>query len=447
MPGHADGAVRSGARRRPRRATPFRRPSRAVRRDLSQLLCAVAGLGLGLAAPLVTGGPQVDAGRVVSVLFTLGFGVIGLVSVIYSLLFLVVQFSASTFTPRLGLFRHEPVVWRTFAFTIGLFVFCVTSGLAIGSRKTVSTFVPCAAMLLTLVALGLMRTLQMKAFDSIQLGHSLTAITTRAHALYDGLYVRPYAPPSPEPEPETDTSTSTSTGTDADTSTGTYAEVRWTGPPAVLQSVDVPFLLDAARKDGSSVAFRVAPGTTLSEGAVIARVTGDGPRAATLLGALSTGVERTFDQDPELPLRLLADIALRALSPAVNDPATAVEALDRLEALLLLLAGRDLDVGRFHDPAGRTRVSVPVPGWDRCVRTAVDDVLFAATGSPMALRRTRDLLRGLAERAPEDRRAVVLDRLRWVERTGGEAYPLVWADGTGAGPDGPSGTRTRGTPG
>ncbi|WP_435190501.1 DUF2254 family protein [Streptomyces sp. bgisy126] len=435
MPGHADGATRSGARRRPRRATPFRRPSRAVRRDLSQLLCAVAGLGLGLAAPLVTGGPQVDAGRVVSVLFTLGFGVIGLVSVIYSLLFLVVQFSASTFTPRLGLFRHEPVVWRTFAFAIGLFVFCVTSGLAIGSRKTVSTFVPGAAMLLTLVALGLMRTLQMKAFDSIQLGHSLTAITARAHALYDDLYVRPYAPPSPKARPE------------PETSTGAYAEVRWSGPPAVLQSVDVPLLLDAARKDGSSVVFRVAPGTTLSEGAVIARVTGDGPRAATLLGALSTGVERTFDQDPELPLRLLADIALRALSPAVNDPATAVEALDRLEALLLLLAGRDLDVGRFRDPAGRTRVSVPVPGWDRCVRTAVDDVLFAATGSPMALRRTRDLLRGLAERAPEDRRAVVLDRLRWVERTGGEAYPLVWADGTGADPDGPSGTRTRGTPG
>ncbi|MFE5515957.1 DUF2254 family protein [Streptomyces sp. NPDC056529] len=435
MPGHADGATRSGARRRPWRATPFRRPSRAVRRDLSQLLCAVAGLGLGLAAPLVTGGPQVDAGRVVSVLFTLGFGVIGLVSVIYSLLFLVVQFSASTFTPRLGLFRHEPVVWRTFAFAIGLFVFCVTSGLAIGSRKTVSTFVPSAAMLLTLVALGLMRTLQMKAFDSIQLGHSLTAITARAHALYDGLYARPYAPPSPKARPE------------PETSTGAYAEVRWSGPPAVLQSVDVPLLLDAARKDGSSVVFRVAPGTTLSEGAVIARVTGDGPRAATLLGALSTGVERTFDQDPELPLRLLADIALRALSPAVNDPATAVEALDRLEALLLLLAGRDLDVGRFRDPAGRTRVSVPVPGWDRCVRTAVDDVLFAATGSPMALRRTRDLLRGLAERAPEDRRAVVLDRLRWVERTGGEAYPLVWADGAGAAPDGPSGTRTRGTPG
>ncbi|MFJ7125803.1 DUF2254 family protein [Streptomyces sp. NPDC098101] len=437
MSGHADGPARPGTRERRRRATSFRRPGRAVRRDLSQLLCAVAGLGLGLLAPLVTGGPRVDAGRVVSVLFTLGFGVISLVSIIYSVLFLVVQFSASTFTPRLGLFRHEPVVWRTFAFTIGLFVFCITSGLAIGSRESVSVFVPCAAVLLTLVALGLMRTLQMRAFDSIQLGHSLSAIATRAHSLYDGLYVHPYAPPG------TDTTADTRTGT----STGTGTEVRWTGPPAVLQGIDVPALLDAAREHDLSVVFRVAPGATLTEGTVIARVTGDEARAALLPGFLSTGVERAFDQDPELPFRLLADIALRALSPAVNDPATAVEVLDRLEDLLVRLAGRDLAVGRFHDSAGRLRVGVPVPDWERYVRTAVDDVLFAATGSPMALRRTRDLLRTLLERAPEERRAVLLDRFRWAERTGAEAYPLVWTDGAGAGREGPSAGPPHGTPG
>ncbi len=260
------------------------------------MLCAVAGLGLGLLAPLATAGPQVDAGRVVGVLFTLGFGVISLVSIIYSVLFLVVQFSASAFTPRLGLFRHEPVVWRTFAFTIGLFVFCITSGLAIGSRKSVSVLVPCAAVLLTLVALGLMRTLQMRAFDSIQLGPSLTAITARAHRLHDVLYVRPYVaagaagaaaePPPPE------------AGADAG------AEVRWAGPPAVLQRVDVSALLGTAREHDLSVALRVAPGATLTEGTVIARVTGGDVRAEALVRALSTGVERTFDQDPELPFRL-----------------------------------------------------------------------------------------------------------------------------------------------
>ncbi|MFD3532212.1 DUF2254 family protein [Streptomyces sp. NPDC058664] len=387
-----------------------------MRRDLSQLLCAVVGLGLGLLAPLITAGPRADAGRVVNVLFTLGFGVISLVSIIYSVLFLVVQFSASTFSPRLGLFRQEPIVWRTFALTIGVFVFCVTSGLAIGSRKDVSVLVPGAAMVLALVALGMMRTLQMKAFDSIQLGHALTAIAARAHRLYDTLYVRPYVPArtaaAAPPPPVADTGVT----------------VRWTGSPVVLQGIDVPALLDIARKNGFSVAFHVSPGTTLTDGTVIARVTPGGAWEEALRAVLSTGVERTFDHDPELPFRLLADIALRALSPAVNDPATAVEALERLEGLLVRLSDRDLDIGRFDDPDGRTRVSVPAPGWDRYVRTAVDDVILAARGSPMALRGTRDLLRRLSERTPDDRRALVHDRLQWVERTGCEEYPLVWRD-------------------
>ncbi|MEU9798993.1 DUF2254 family protein [Streptomyces sp. NPDC051000] len=434
MPGSADGPAHPGARERRRRGATYRRPRNALRRDLAQLSCAVVGLLLGLVAPLVTLGPQVAAGRVVSVLFTIGFGVISLVSIIYSMLFLVVQFSSTTFTPRLGLFRDEPIVWRAFAFTVGVFVFCVTSGLAIGAHENVSAFVPCIAMILTLIALGLMRSLQMRAFNSIQLGHSLTAIATRAHHVYDNLYARPYAPGAPPAHGDGTPAHGKGAPTHGDgTSAGQPSHigagrtvVRWEGPPAVLQRIDVPTLVGLAREHDAVIAFRVAPGVTLSAGTTLAEVTADGPTGTALHAALTTGVERSFDQDPELPFRLLADIALRALSPAVNDPATAVEALDRLEDLLTRLAGRDLDIGGFDDPAGRLRVSVPVPDWDRYVRTAIDDVLFAAAGSPMALRRMRDLLSTLAERTPERRRAVLYDRLQWVERTGNETYPLVW---------------------
>ncbi|MGW3989919.1 DUF2254 family protein [Streptomyces sp. NPDC004830] len=414
MPEHAGGISPGGSRPRPRehRLLSPRRLTPAVRRNLSQLFCALVGAGLGLLAPLITAGPRADVGRVVSVLFTLGFGVISLVSIIYSVLFLVVQFSASTFTPRLSLFRHEPVVWRTFAFTIGVFVFCITAALAVGSQRKVSALVPGAAMVLTLVALALMRTLQMRAFDSIQLGHSLSAIAVRAYRLYDTLYARPFtraADAAPPPRVA-----------------GSGTPIRWTGPPAVLQTIDVSALVEAARTHDFSVAFRVAPGTTLSEGTVIAEVTGGGAGESAVRAALTTGVERTFAQDPGLPFRLLVDIALRALSPAINDPATAVEALDRIEGLLVRLAGSDLDVGRFHDSAGRTRVAVPVPGWDDYVRLAVDDVVHAAAGAPMVLRRTRDLLRSLLELTPEDRREPVADRLLRVDRTGRTTYSFVW---------------------
>ncbi|MFD5143767.1 DUF2254 family protein [Streptomyces sp. NPDC058401] len=413
MSGSADGPGHIRARERRRgRGSSFHRPRRAMRRDLAQLVCAVAGLALGVLVPRISLGPQVDAGPVVTLLFTLGFGVISLVSIIYSMLFLVVQFSATTFTPRLGLFRDDPIVWRAFAFTVGVFVFSITSGLAVGARKaTVSTLVPGTAMVFTLIALALMRSLQTGAFQSIQLGHSLTAIATRAHRLFDDLYVRPYDPGADAASPPA--------------AAGATA-VLWSGPAVVVQQIDVRALVGAARERDCSIAFLVPPGTTVSRGMTLAEVTGGDVSEAVLRGALETGVERTFDQDPDLPFRLLADIALRALSPAVNDPATAVESLDRIEDLLTLLAGRELSVGHFTDAAGRLRVTVPVPDWERYLRTAVDDLLYAAAGSPMALRRMHDLLGRLAERAPESRRGVVRDRLHWVDRSGRERYPLTW---------------------
>lgn len=417
---HQRGGLRRGGPRQggPPRGGLFQRPTRALRRDLSQLVCAVVGLTLGLLVPMLSVGPHVDSGRVATMLFTIGFGVISLVSIIYSMLFLVVQFSASTFTPRLGLFRDEPIVWRAFAFTIGVFVFSITAGLAIGgSSGTVSVAVPFVAMLLTLVALALMRTLQMKAFDSIQLAHSLTAIATRAHRLFDALYARPYGPREAAAAPPATTGGTGTTG-------GTV--LRWPGPAVVVQQIDVAALVGAALAHDCTIAFRVPPGRAVSRGVVLAEVTGGHLPERVLRDHMVTGAERTFDQDPQLPFRLLVDIALRALSPAVNDPATAVDCLDRLEDLLTRLAGRDLDIGRFADEGGALRVTLPVPDWEQYVRTAVDDLVFAAAGSPMALRRMHTLLTRLVEQSPDDRRAVLRERLRWVERTGSDAYPLVW---------------------
>ncbi|MGW7344279.1 DUF2254 family protein [Streptomyces sp. NPDC054854] len=398
---------------RRRRGSLFGRPARAVRRDLSQLICAVLGLLLGLMTPMMSAGPRVDAGRAANLLFTIGFGVISLVSIIYSMLFLVVQFSAGAFTPRLALFRDEPIVWRAFAFTVGVFVFCVTSGLSIGVDRSVSALVPCLAMLASLIAIGLMRALQMKAFGSIQLGHALTSIGARAHLLFDDLYDRPYEPgraarPPPENGPG-----------------GT--PITWSGPAAVVLRIDVRTLVALAEEHDCTIAFRVTPGMPVWRGTVLAEVSGGGLPASGLLRAVATGPERTFDQDPDLSFRLLADIALRALSPAVNDPATAAESMDRTEDLLTRLADRELDIGQFPDGAGRPRVTIPVPDWEQYVATAVDELAFAAAGSPMALRRLRDLLARLEQRCPAERRAVVRERLRRVDRTGAGAHPLVWA--------------------
>jgi hypothetical protein len=104
-------ATRFAAGREPPRRLLHGR--RRLRAGLVQLLSAAIGLGLGLTLPQIPGGPSVESARLAELMFTLGIGVIGLVSIVFSLLFGVVQWSASTFSPRLGLFRGDPLVGRT----------------------------------------------------------------------------------------------------------------------------------------------------------------------------------------------------------------------------------------------------------------------------------------------------------------------------------------------
>jgi uncharacterized membrane protein YdcZ (DUF606 family) len=95
--------------------------------------------------------------RVTEALVAAGFGVLRLVSVIFSLLFLAVQRAFSSLPPRLTLFRDDPIVWRTFAFAVGMFVFSVTTALVIGDQQKVSVIAPAAEMAAVLAATALIR--------------------------------------------------------------------------------------------------------------------------------------------------------------------------------------------------------------------------------------------------------------------------------------------------
>ncbi|WP_457034084.1 DUF2254 family protein [Kitasatospora sp. P5_F3] len=398
--------------RQPAPGVLFRRPRRALRRGATQLACMVLGLATGLLMPGIGLEPRTESGLVVTLLLTIGFGAVSLVTVIFSLLFLVAQWASTTFTPRLGLFRDEPLIWGTFAYTVGVFVFCVTAGLAIGTRDQVSFVIPVLAVLLAVGSLAAMRALQVKAFNSIQLGPALDAISDRAHRGLDLLYAKPYdGPAAPLPALP-----------------GAGRAVDWPKAGAVLQQIDVPHLVAAAAAHGSVVVLTQRPGQQLVRGRPVAHVHGGDLPDDAVLTALLPGVERTFDQDPELAFRLFADIALRALSAAVNDPATAVQALDQLEDALLRLASQDLDVGRVRDADGEVRLIVPVPGWDEYVRTALDDVILAAHASPMTLLRVRRLTGRVLDACPPDRRAVVTARQVWVDTDAAARFPLLWPD-------------------
>jgi uncharacterized membrane protein len=407
----------SGARRTPGRlGRRFTRRHRRLRVGLSQLLFVVAGLVLGIFVPKTTVPPTVSSGRIVDLLFTAGVTVISLITVIYSLLFVVVQWVGSAFSLRLSLFRDDPIVWRAFAYSIGVFVFCFTAAFAIGNRKTVSVVVPVLALALVLAALVFMRTLQTRALVSMLLAPNLDAITERGREILDGLYLQPAAgdsaPGAPLPP--------------------LRSTVTWPDRPAVLQQLHLGPLVTAARAAGSVVVLRQAVGVTLLSGMPVADVHGGDLGQQAVLRAIVPGRERTFDQDPLLAFRLLADIALRALSPAINDPATAVQVLDCLEGLLAPLAARSATAGQVTDAGGVIRVMLNLPHWDDFARSCLDDIIAASADSPMVLLRTRDLLTRLSPTAPGSGQKVLASRLRWVEDTLARNLPVVWADAASA---------------
>jgi uncharacterized membrane protein len=367
--------------------SPTRRLLRARRRlraDLAQLLFALTGLALGLALPRVGGGPTVDSGRLVEPLVTMGIGVIGVVSIVYSLLFGVVQWSASSFSPRLNLFRGDPLVWRTFGFAIGVFVYCATAALASANSGQISLLVPCAAILAVLMAIALIRQLQTRAFLSLQLAYVLRMVAAKGRAVIDEVY-------------PTRSSAGVSTSDAAKSLPLPRRTVVWTGPPGLVQQLELRRLVGAATRANAVVAFRVGVGDTLHEGSVLADIHGGELPDPVVRSTVVRGPERSFDQDPMLAVRLLADIGLRALSPALNDPATAVDAIDATEELLRALATRDLAVADVTDGAGRIRVRLTLPAWEDYLRTGVEDLLPAATPSAMVLERLERLLANLLE--------------------------------------------------
>jgi uncharacterized membrane protein len=120
--------------------------------------------------------------------------------------------------------------------------------------------------------------------------------------------------------------------------------------------------------------------------------------------------ERTFEQDPKYPIRLLVDIAIKALSPAINDPTTAVQTLDQIEDLLRRLAERELDAGRVEDTEGRLRLIIPMPTWEDYLTLAFDEIRLYGATSVQVMRRLRSALADLADVVPDGPRTDAVKR-------------------------------------
>jgi uncharacterized membrane protein len=391
------------------------RRHRRLRIGLTQLAYVVGGIALGLVLPRIPVGFTVPRAETTQMLFAVGAGLLSFLAVAFSLAFLVVQFGSTTYTPRLNLFYTSPRIWHGFGFITGVLVFTFAaaysetfvpaSGETSGGRM--SGLVPIVTIALLMGAIVVYRNLQMRAFGSVELGSILAEVTRRGHQVLDGVYIdelpRDVDGPSQE-DAEKRPPRALPEGS---------REVAWPRRSGIIQDIDVPRIIAAARSADAAVEIVVPTGEMVHHRATVAVIRGSADTSldAAVVRSVRTGPGRSFEQDPTMAFRVLADIALRALSPAINDPTTAVQVLDCEEDLLRMLVGRDLDAGETTGPHGRTRVLLMLPNWGDYVTLAVDEIVEAGADNVRIRRRVERLLRDLIALAPEHRRDPLQMRL------------------------------------
>jgi uncharacterized membrane protein len=337
---------------------------------------------------------SVSAAVALTMLSSITSGMIALTGIVFSLAFVMVQFSAVAYSPRLVLWvSRDPVIWHSVGMFTATFLYAIGEMAWIdraGSGE-VPFFSIWLVIFLTLASVAMFVAL-IQRVGMLQINRMLAFTGKLGRQVIEEMYPSLETPASlPRPD-EFAKSAITQT-------------VVHSGGPLALQAIDAPALLALATRAGGSVEVVAAVGDTLIKGMPLLRVFGGNLfiEEETWKRVFETGLDRTFDQDPKYALRLLVDIAIKALSPAINDPTTAVQALDQIQDQLLRLGSRRLEIGAVRDSRGVLRLVIPHPTWEDFLRLAFDEIRFCGATSVQVMRRMRALISDLIATLPQER--------------------------------------------
>jgi uncharacterized membrane protein len=329
------------------------------------LLGGLLGLALAFADLAIDPHVQLPAdftyssGTASSVLSTIVGAMVGLLGFVVTIGVLVVQTATGTLSPRfMRLWYRDPLQKVVLATFSGTFTFAFTLLRKVDDAHVPSIGVTIAGVLVTVSLFMLLvfldrftHVLRPVAVGDLMVRYGLAAM--RPPAAIPGATPRDIpCPPRIQPD----------------------LAVR-SDRGGVVQAVNVRGLFETAQKHRCRIVLTRPPGAFVSIGATVAEVYGDGdlPDPVDIAGLVALGIERTIDQDPAFALRILVDIAIRALSPAVNDPTTAIQMLNHIEIFIEAVTERGHRVGAFAlvDPDGVERLVAP--------SRSVEDFLLLAT--------------------------------------------------------------------
>jgi len=338
----------------------------------------------------------INVNSAVAIYSSIASGMMALTGIVFSLAFVMVQFSATAYSPRLVLWiARDPVVSHAIGIFSATFLYAVSAlaWLDRGGSGKVPFFSAWIVVLLLLASVGMFIGL-INRIGMLQINRMLIFTGNQGRDVIENLY-------------ELLGSSSTTTQPDNYARSLPVQTLLHRGNPLALEAVRLEQLVRLASSCDGRIDVVAAVGDTIMEGIPLLHVFGAQQRVdeQELRDALELGEERTFEQDPKYAIRLLVDIAIKALSPAINDPTTAVQALDQIGDLLLRLGSRRLEVGSFRDDSGRVRLVIPFPSWDDFLHLAFEEILSCGAKSVQVMRRMKALVADLLTVLPVERHA------------------------------------------
>lgn len=333
-----------------------------------------------------------STGSALAFFSAVGSGMMALTGIVFAIAFVVVQFSSLAYSPRLvALFTGNATLFHTLGIFFATFIYSLVALIWTdrGATGRVPLFSSVLVMVLLVISmLAFARLIQ--SINDLQINKVLQFIGTRGRTVIGSVFPHLTADEDSGMRAEVDDAV----GSKQMTQTLTYS-----GEPRVIARFDIAAMVRLAEGADAVITAECGTGDTVVEDAVLLRVHGakrDIPERS-LLQTIRLASVRTFEQDPKYAIRLLVDIAIRALSPAINDPTTAVQAIDQIEDLLRRLGRRQLDANHARDGHGTVRLIFPVPTWQDYLSLAFDEIRQYGAISVQVMRRLQSALKGLAE--------------------------------------------------
>ena len=316
-------------------------------------------------------------------------------------LLVAIQIAGGQLTPRIiatTILRDNVV-----RYTVGLFVFSLVFAVMALNRleKNVPDLVAVVTAVLGIACMATFLFLIDYAARMLRPVSVVARVGNEGLAVIESVY--------PEPVGATDDSEPSASAPDV----AARRVVDHTGDSAILLAVDLETLLFAAERRDGIVELVPQVGDFVAYEEPLFALYGGATQFddRKLRATVAFGSERTMEQDPMFGFRILVDIALKALSPAINDPTTAVLAIDQIHRLLKAVGRRHLQQEEARDHAGRVRVIYRTPNWEDYVHVACTEIRTCGAASVQIARRLRAMLDNVSASLPMHRRAA-LDRER-----------------------------------